>query len=143
MPDLPVTTATIEIADVGRFHSLRRELGVESFGISLMELAPGQRNRVHIHETQEEVYLVLAGELTLIVEGEDLVMGPGELARVAPPVRRQVANRGKEPVRVLALGGYGEHEPRDARAWTAWDEGGDGQQPRDVPLPPDFPAAGA
>ena len=144
MPDLPVTTASLDLDGVDRFHSLSRELGVESFGISLMELAPGQRNRVHVHQRQEEVYLVVEGELTLVVEGEDMSVGVGELVRVAPPVRRQLANRGAAPVRLLALGSYGDgHEPRDALAWTDWDEGGEGRQPREVPLPDDLPAAGA
>jgi uncharacterized cupin superfamily protein len=143
VPQLPVTTASIDVEDADRMHSLRRELGVESFGINLMTLRPGQRNRVHIHKVQEEVYLVLAGELTLVVEGEDLVLGAGELVRVPPPVRRQLTNRGAAPVRLLALGGYGEHEPRDALAWTSWDEGGEGRLPKEVPLPEDLPVADA
>lgn len=80
---------------------------------------------------------MLAGELTLVVEGEDHVLGEGELARVAPQVRRQLANRRSERVDVLAVGGYGEHESRDARAWTNWEEDGPGRSPGDVPLPED------
>jgi uncharacterized cupin superfamily protein len=38
-----------------RFQSLRRELGVQSFGINLMRLEAGQRGRIHRHERQEEV----------------------------------------------------------------------------------------
>jgi uncharacterized cupin superfamily protein len=121
------------------FQSLRRELGVESFGINLMSLRPGQRGRVHRHERQEEVYLVLEGNLTLIVEGEPHELGPDRLARVAPEVRRQLVNRGKEPVVLLALGGSGEHEGRDALAWTDWDEEGPGREPREIPLPDDLP----
>ena len=139
MPDSPVTTASIDVDGSEMFNSLRRALGVESFGINVLWLRPGQRNRIHLHEKQEEVYVVLDGELTLTVEGEELVFGPGQVVRVPPPVRRQVANHGREPLRLLALGGYGEHEPRDARAWTSWDEGGDGRSPKEVPLPPDLP----
>ena len=61
--------------DTDTFQSLRRELGVTSFGINQMTLQPRQRLRVHRHERQEEVYLVLEGELTLIVEGEPHVLG--------------------------------------------------------------------
>jgi uncharacterized cupin superfamily protein len=141
VPDLPVTTASITVEDAEMFHSLRRDLGIESFGLNLMTLRPGQRNRIHIHKVQEEVYLVLEGELTLVVEGEDLVLGRGELVRVPPPVRRQLTNRGTELVRLLAMGGYGEHESRDALAWTSWDEGGEGRSPKDVPLPEDLPVS--
>ena len=39
-------------------------------------------------------------------------------------VRRQLVNRGPAALRLLALGGYvdHEHEPRDAEAFNAWDE---------------------
>ncbi len=124
-----------------RFQRLRAALGVTSFGINQIVLEPGQRMRVHIHERQEEVYLVLAGALTLRFDaGEERVLEPGELARVGPGVRRQLVNRGGERAEVLALGGHGEHEGRDARAWGDWDEPGEGRSPADVPLPGDEPA---
>lgn len=121
------------------FQSLRRELRVESFGINLMSLRPGQRLRVHRHQRQEEVYLVLEGTLTLLIEGEPHVLGPDQLARVAPEVRRQLINPTAEPVVLLALGGSGEHEGRDGLAWADWDEEGPGREPREVPLPDDLP----
>ena len=105
----------------------------------MIVLRPRQRLRVHRHERQEEVYLVLAGELTLIVEGSSHVLGVGELARVAPEARRQLTNAGSEPARVLALGGYGEHEGRDGLAWNSWEEGGEGRAPQEVPMPEDCP----
>jgi uncharacterized cupin superfamily protein len=126
-------------ADEGGFQRLRRELGVESFGLNLITLRPGQRNRVHLHQRQEEVYVVLEGELTLVVEGEQVVLGRFELARVGASVRRQLTNPTSEPVLLLALGGYGEHEGRDALAWTSWEEGGEGRPPQEVPLPEDLP----
>jgi uncharacterized cupin superfamily protein len=121
------------------FQSLRRELGASSLGINALTLRPRQRLRVHVHERQEEIYLVLEGELTLIVEGEKHVLGAGDLARVPAPTRRQLTNEGAERARVLALGADGEHEGRDARAWGSWDEGGDGRPPQEVPLPEDLP----
>ena len=98
-----------------RFVSLRRALGVTSFGINQMVLEPRQRGRIHRHERQEEVYLVLEGTLTLLVEGEEQVARRGELVRVAPEVRRQLVNRGPERLVLLALGGDG----RARRAATA------------------------
>jgi uncharacterized cupin superfamily protein len=121
------------------FQSLRRPLGVESFGINLMSLHPGQRLRVHRHERQEEVYLVLEGMLTLLIEGEPHEVGPDGLARVGPELRRQLTNPTKERVVLLALGGSGVHEGRDGLAWADWDEEGPGREPRDIPLPDDLP----
>jgi uncharacterized cupin superfamily protein len=42
-----------------RFLPLRRQLGVSSFGMNQIVLQPGQRGRIHRHQRQEEVYLVL------------------------------------------------------------------------------------
>jgi uncharacterized cupin superfamily protein len=134
-----VTRVSLDLGAGERFQTLRRELSVESFGINLLRLEPGQRGRIHRHERQEEVYLVLAGELTLLVDGEELRIGPDELVRIAPEPRRQLVNRGPEPVRILALGGYGEHQSRDGIAWSSWDESDEaGRAPQEVPLPEDL-----
>lgn len=122
-----------------RFQTLRRDLGVTSFGINALVLEPGQRGRIHSHDRQEEVYLVLEGELTLLVEGDPTVLGADELARVEPGVRRQLANAGPDRLVLLALGGSGEHAGRDGRAWIDWDDAGPGHAPQEIPLPEDLP----
>jgi mannose-6-phosphate isomerase-like protein (cupin superfamily) len=121
-----------------RFVALRRALGVTSFGINQLVLEPRQRGRIHRHHRQEEVYLVLEGTLTLVVEGEDQTVERGELVRVAPEVRRQLVNRGPERLVMVALGGDGEHVGRDGEAFTDW---GDtrGAPPQEIPLPDDLP----
>jgi uncharacterized cupin superfamily protein len=138
--DPDVTFAAVDPDAGERFQSLRRELGVESFGMNLISLEPRQRGRIHRHERQEEVYLVLEGELTLVVEGEEHRLGQGRLARVGPSTRRQLVNRGSERVVLLALGGAGEHAGRDGRAYESWDEEGEGRPPQEVPLPDDLPS---
>jgi uncharacterized cupin superfamily protein len=122
-----------------RFVPLRRELGVTSFGINEIVLEPGQRGRIHRHARQEEVYLVLEGELTLGIEGEEEALGEGELVRVAPGIRRQLVNRGPARLVLLALGGDGEHVGRDGEAFASWDQR-EGRPPQETPLPEDLPA---
>jgi uncharacterized cupin superfamily protein len=120
-----------------RFVPLRRQLGVRSFGINQIVLQPGQRGRIHRHHRQEEVYLVLEGELSLVIEGEDSQLQQGELVRVAPALRRQLVNRGPGRVVLLALGGDGEHEGRDGEAFGSWEDKS-GASPQEVPLPNDL-----
>jgi uncharacterized cupin superfamily protein len=60
-----------------RFVSLRRQLGVTTFGMNQLVLQAGQRGRIHRHARQEEVYLVLEGRLTLLVEGEEHALERG------------------------------------------------------------------
>jgi uncharacterized cupin superfamily protein len=140
MSEPEVSFATLNPDTDERFQRVRQELGVTSFGLNLMVLQPGQRSRVHMHERQEEVYIVQEGELTLVLEGEEHVLGPGRLARVGHAVRRQLVNRGSGRLVMIAIGGHGEHQGRDGRAWESWDEGGEGRPPQEVPLPEDLPA---
>jgi mannose-6-phosphate isomerase-like protein (cupin superfamily) len=125
-----------------RFQRLRQELGVTTFGLNLLRLRPRQQGRIHRHLRQEEVYLVLEGVLTLEAEGEARELHEGELARVPPDVRRRLANRGSEPLYVLALGGSEPHEGRDGRAYESWEEAGEGRPPQEVPVPDDLPEQG-
>jgi uncharacterized cupin superfamily protein len=135
--DFAVTALDRETGE--RFQSLRRPLAATAVGLNLIVLAPGQRGRIHVHEQQEEIYLVLEGELTLIVDGATHRLGPDQIARIAPAVRRQLVNAGPERVALLAIGAHGEHVGRDALAWAAWDDDGPGRPPFDVPLPGDLP----
>jgi quercetin dioxygenase-like cupin family protein len=121
-----------------RFVPLRRLLGVTSFGMNQIRLRPGQRGRIHLHFKQEEVFVVLSGTLTLWVEGEPHELAEGAIARVAPGLRRQLANPHREDALVLALGGATEHVGRDGEAFTGWDQT-DGAPPQEVPLPADEP----
>jgi mannose-6-phosphate isomerase-like protein (cupin superfamily) len=132
-------TATARLdPDTGeRFLALRRELGVSSFGMNQIVLQPGQRGRIHRHAHQEEVYLVLEGRLTLMVEGEEVDLTEGELIRVAPQVRRQLVNLGPGRVVLLALGGAGEHHGRDAEAFARWEDES-WVSPQELPFPSDL-----
>ena len=123
-----------------RFVRLRAELGVTSFGLNQIVLHAGQRGRIHAHERQEEVYLVLEGTLSLLVEGEEATLERGEVIRVAPGVKRQLVNRGPGPLHLLAIGGAGEHQGRDGLAFTDWDAT-DSVSPQEMAMPADLPAA--
>jgi mannose-6-phosphate isomerase-like protein (cupin superfamily) len=139
MAEPEVTFATLDFDRGERFQTLRQELDVSSFGINLLLMQPRQRGRVHRHERQEEVYVVLEGQLTLLVEGAEHVLGARDAARVPAQLRRQLVNAGPERLVLLALGGAGEHAGRDGLAWESWQEGGPGRPPQEVPPPTDLP----
>ena len=95
--------------------------------------------RIHRHARQEEVYLVLEGKLTLIIEGEPADPRSNELIlRVAPAVRRQLVNPGPGRVLLLALGGAVEHDGRDGEAFVTWEQQTAARAPQEVPLPADL-----
>jgi mannose-6-phosphate isomerase-like protein (cupin superfamily) len=124
--------------DVGeRFLPLRRQLGVSSFGMNQIVLEAGQRGRIHRHTRQEEVYLVLEGTLTLVIEGEPTELGEGELMRVAPQIRRQLVNFGPGRLVLLAFGAALEHQSRDGEAFADWSDE-QPTSPQEIPVPPDL-----
>jgi uncharacterized cupin superfamily protein len=129
--------AKLDFDSAERFQRLRAELGVTTFGLNLIVLQAGQRGRIHRHLRQEEVYAVLDGTLTLFVEGEEHTLEQGEVARVAPLVRRQLVNRGPGRLALLALGGAEPHVGRDGEAFESWDAT-EGRPPQETPLPPDL-----
>jgi len=135
------TQTRLDPASGERFVALRRQLGVTSFGINQIVLQPGQRGRIHRHERQEEVYLVLEGCLTLVIEAEPVELTEGDLIRVPAPVRRQLVNHGPGRLVLLALGGGGgEHQSRDAQAFAAWEQR-DGVPPTELANPADLDPA--
>ena len=141
MEDAQLTFASLAPVPGERFVTLRRQLGVESFGINLIVLEPRQRGRIHAHDRQEEVYIVLEGELSLHVDGGAVhTLGSGQAVRVGPALRRQLVNAGEQRLVLLALGGSGRHAGRDGGAWEAWEDSGPGRAPQEVPLPEDLPA---
>lgn len=135
-----ISTTKLDYESGELFQRLRNELGVTSFGLNLLVFQPGAASRVHRHGHQEEVFLVLEGTLTLSVEGEDTDYEVGELIRVGPEVRRQLMNRRRERLAVLALGGHGEHDGRDGMAYESW-EAREHKSPADVEFPPNLPAS--
>ena len=132
-----ITKTALDLDSDERFVSLRRELGVTSFGINLLTLRPGQRGRIHRHREQEEVYLVLRGTLSVGLEDGEVELGEYEIVRVPASTRRQLSNRGESVCVLVALGGAGEHVGRDGEAFESWDEA-EGRPPQEVPLPPDL-----
>src|SRR3954470_11286943 len=87
----------------GNWLLVRRALGLEAFGMNMVDIAPGERIPEH-DETgrdQEEVFLALSGDATLVVGGEEHALAEGSFARVDTHVTRTVANNGSETIRVL------------------------------------------
>ncbi|MEA2439105.1 MAG: hypothetical protein QOH76_529 [Thermoleophilaceae bacterium] len=88
----------------GNWLLVRRSLGLDAFGLNVVDIAPGERIPEH-DETgrdQEEVFLVLSGDgAAIVVEDEEHDLPAGSFARLNPELKRTVANNGSGPVRVL------------------------------------------
>src|SRR3954464_12303095 len=74
------------------FRKIRGPLGVTAFGVNAIVLPPAYATNPHHHETQEELYVVLDGEIELTLGGQARTLGPGGLARVDPATVRSLRN---------------------------------------------------
>lgn len=91
----------------GAFKRARAELGVESFGLQVIDMPANYDNypeHDHEHDGQEEVYVTLRGGGEIEIEGERHPLDPEHMARVGPGVNRKVWP-GDEGVRLLIVGG--------------------------------------
>lgn len=123
MPD--VTVRAIDEMDGihgGLARRARAELGVTAWGMQVMSLpANWDGYPQHNHDAdafdpdQEEVYIPLDGDATLIADGHEYELRPGLMARVGPAQLRKIVP-GPEGIRLLAIGGSpGAFTPD---AWT-------------------------
>ena len=108
MADVTVKrTDEFETYFLGGMSKVRSGLGVESFGMQLMNLPPNEDRypeHDHAHDGQEEVYVTLEGAATLTAGDEEHRLEPGVWARVGPAEKRKIVT-GDEGARILALGG--------------------------------------
>jgi mannose-6-phosphate isomerase-like protein (cupin superfamily) len=56
----------------------------------------------HAEDGQEEVYVLVEGEATVTVDGEDVEMAAGDALRIPPEASRQIATGDAESRFVLA-----------------------------------------
>jgi uncharacterized cupin superfamily protein len=84
----------------------RRGLGLEAFGMNLVEIAPGGAIPEHDESAsgQIEVYAILDGEGVLRLDGEDHEARAGTWSRLDPEVTRTILNRSDAPLTALLIG---------------------------------------
>ena len=83
----------------------RKSLGLQSFGMNVCELPPGEAIPEH-DETgsdQEEVFIVLSGDATMVIDGEDHPAPAGTFTRLDPEPMRTIRNDGSETAVILIV----------------------------------------
>ncbi len=108
MPDFTASPIDdMEAVVFGSFKRARAVLGVESFGMQVIDLPPNAElypEHDHAESGQEEVFVVLRGSGEIEIDGERLAIDPDTMVRVGPEPKRTIWP-GDEGMRVLALGG--------------------------------------
>jgi uncharacterized cupin superfamily protein len=105
-----------DLGDGPGFRKIRRALGVTEFGANAVVLPAGQTSVRHYHERQQELYLVVRGEIEFELGDERHTLGPGGLARVDAPTVRSLRNTSDTDEAVyFCVGGAGGYVGRDGR----------------------------
>jgi quercetin dioxygenase-like cupin family protein len=87
----------------GNWTLVRRTLGLRAFGLNLVDLPAGEQIPEH-DETErdhEEVFFVVSGTATLLIDGERHAAPAGTFARLDPGHARTVRNDGDRAASVL------------------------------------------
>jgi len=114
---------TLDIAAARRptgWTPIRRELGVQSFGINAWHGDDGKQLVGEHDETnsgQEELYIVIEGAARFTVDGEDRDAPAGTAVFVADPESKRAAVATADGTTVITVGG----KPGDVYASRAWE----------------------
>jgi uncharacterized cupin superfamily protein len=122
MPKDPIKRegwAVASIDDLGEgpgFRKIRQALDVTEFGVNAVVLPPGYTSRRHYHDRQQELYVVMRGEIEFDLDGVKHTLGPGGLARVDAPTVRSLRNTStSEDAVYVCVGGEGGYVGRDGQ----------------------------
>ena len=110
--ELQTSTEGYSIATVGDIASfegkafVKEILNTTSMEMSFGTLAPGCTVPFfHHHKQNEEVYVVLSGTGVFILDGEEVPVSSGSIARFAPEVRRNSKCTGDKPLEYICFQG--------------------------------------
>lgn len=82
-------------------------------GVNLQVLAPGEVMSMYHQESDQEDFVVLAGEPVLIVEGEERALKPWDLVHCPPGTAHVIVGAGSAPAFVLAIGARAHQDGPD------------------------------
>ena len=87
-------------------HFLREPLNTEQVGVTVARCNPGWKSQPHDHadNEREEVYVLIDGGASVVVDGEDIEMEEGDAIWIAPESTRQIRNGDEESAFFLVSG---------------------------------------
>jgi len=94
-------------------RALGDPLGLSQFGVNLVTLAPGSwSSQRHWHAKEDEFIYVLEGEVALVTDAGETLLGPGMAAGFAAGKAdgHHLINRSGSPVRYLEVGTRADNE---------------------------------
>ena len=99
----PIVVQPGEGHAVGNVEFLARTADTPRFNFAIIEIAAGRELEAHVHETEDDAFYILEGELTFLFGGEDVTAGPSAFVLVPPGVEHAFRNGGEGLVRMLNI----------------------------------------
>ena len=84
--------------------------------VQMVTINPGDTISAHYHKTSHEVYCVMQGQCTLVVDGQEIILRPGMLLSIEPGDIHQLHNHGGETFELLV---FKTNSGSDDTFWTA------------------------
>ena len=106
-----------ELGEGYGFRKIRKELGVNAFGINAIVMPPSYETGSHLHEEQEELYFLHSGAIEIeFGDGSIHALSPGGCAWVDAPTVRKVRNTSdSEDAVYVVVGGKDGYVGRDGK----------------------------
>jgi len=97
----------VERAFGGALARVRASLGITAFGVGVVDLPPNSGELApehdHLHDDQEELYLLLSGSAEVVVPDGVVALDPETFVRFGSRIRRRIRS-GPAGARVLMIG---------------------------------------
>jgi len=122
LEDVENSAEKFGMGDILEARFVREDLDATQFGLSLQRLKPNQRLPFgHSHESQEEVYVFVAGSGRLKLDDEIIDVARWDAVRMAPEVTRAL-EAGPDGLELIAVGApaTGLQDAKQEMGW--WSE---------------------
>jgi uncharacterized cupin superfamily protein len=80
------------------------EAHFDDLGVSLYWLRPGQAMSLYHHEAGQEDFLVLTGDCTLVIDGQERALETWDFVHCPPRTAHTIVATGDQPALVLGVG---------------------------------------
>ena len=98
----PIVVRPGEGHRVANVEFLARSRDTPRFNLGVITVQPhADGPPIHAHAHEDDSFYVLEGELTIVEDDDETVVGPGTFVLVPPGVRHTFANRSDAVVRML------------------------------------------
>jgi mannose-6-phosphate isomerase-like protein (cupin superfamily) len=96
----------------GNIEFLARTTDTPRFNFAIIEIVAGRVLEPHVHDEEDDAFLILEGELTFDLDDGPAAAGPGTFVLIPPGVRHGFTNHTSEPVRMLNIHAPGGFDQR-------------------------------